>query len=160
MPTPAERGAGSAGEAGGAGGAGLAALYQERILNHYRRPHHKGVLERATGVHAVKNPLCGDDVTVSVLERDGIVVDARFTGIGCSIMQATASMLMDGAHGRSREELEALSQAFDAMLAGGTADESLGELVALAGVAGFPARHKCALLPWRALLGAMGDGRR
>ncbi len=155
MPTPADAVVRSAAEAPGAG---LAALYQERILDHYRRPRHKGALDRATGVHAVKNPLCGDDVTVSVLERDGVVVEARFTGVGCSIMQATASMLMDAVHGKSREEIEALVHHFDAMLAGGAADESLGALGALAGVAGFPARHKCAKLPWAALKGAIGSG--
>jgi nitrogen fixation NifU-like protein len=139
-------------------GAGLAALYQERILDHYRRPRHKGALERATGVHAVKNPLCGDDVTVSVLERDGVIIEARFTGVGCSIMQATASMLMDAVRGKTHDEIDALSHCFDAMLAGGVADESLGELAALAGVAGFPARHKCAKLSWAALKGALGSG--
>jgi len=136
---------------------GLAALYQERILNHYRRPRHKGTLARATGVHGVKNPLCGDDMTVSVLVRDGVVVEAQFTGTGCSIMQATASMLMGLVHGRSREEIEVLARRFDAMLASGTADASLGELDALAGVATFKARHKCARLPWQALRGALGQ---
>ena len=137
------------------GGAGLAALYQERILDHYRRPRHKGALERATGVHTVKNPLCGDDVTVSIFEADGLVMEARFTGTGCSIMQAAASMLMELAHGRTPAEIEVLSRRFDEMLAGGEPDESLGELSALAGVAAFPARHKCARLPWRALEGAL-----
>lgn len=136
-------------------GAGLAALYQERILEHYRRPRHKGALERATGVHTVKNPLCGDDVTVGILERDGVVIEARFTGTGCSIMQATASMLMELVRGRTCDEIGVLSRRFDEMLAGGEPDESLGEMSALAGVAAFKARHKCARLPWRALQGAV-----
>jgi nitrogen fixation NifU-like protein len=138
-------------------GAGLAALYQERILEHYRRPRHKGALERATGVHTVKNPLCGDDVTVSTLERDGVVIEARFTGTGCSIMQATASMLMELVRGRTCDEIGVLSRRFDEMLAGGEPDESLGEMSALAGVAAFKARHKCARLPWRALQGAVTE---
>jgi nitrogen fixation NifU-like protein len=160
VPTSAD---GAAGGAGGAGGAGLAALYQERILEHYRRPRHKGALARATGVHSVKNPLCGDDVTVGILERDGVVIEARFTGTGCSIMQATASMLMDLVAGRTQAEIEEMSRLFDEMLAGGEPDELLGEMSALAGVAGFKARHKCARLPWRALEGAIAqtvDGRR
>jgi nitrogen fixation NifU-like protein len=136
-------------------GAGLAALYQERILEHYRRPRHKGALERATGVHTVKNPLCGDDVTVGVFEQGGIVLKARFTGTGCSIMQATASMLMELVRGRTCNEIDVLSRRFDEMLAGGEPDESLGEMSALAGVAAFKARHKCARLPWRALQGAV-----
>ena len=137
------------------GGAGLAALYQERILDHYRRPRHKGALERATGVHTVKNPLCGDDVTVCIRERDGMVIEAGFTGTGCSIMQAAASMLMELVRGRTREELDVLSRRFDEMLSGGQPDDSLGEMSALAGVAAFSARHKCAKLPWRALKGAL-----
>lgn len=142
MPTPADS-------------AGLAALYQERILEHYRRPRHKGALERATGVHSVKNPLCGDAVTVSVLVVNGVVADARFTGTGCSIMQASASMLMELVRERTPHEIADCALRFDAMLANGTADETLGALSALAGVAGFPARHKCAKLPWRALAGAL-----
>ncbi len=136
---------------------GLAALYQERILEHYRRPRHKGTLERATGVHGEKNPLCGDDITVSVLVCDGRVTDASYLGTGCSIMQATASMLMERVRQQSTEEIAELARRFDAMLAGGEADASLGELAALQGVAGFPARHKCAKLPWRALLGAVAQ---
>lgn len=167
MPTSADSGTGASG-LGATGNdatrtgadAGLAALYQERILDHYRRPRHKGTLERATGVHGVKNPLCGDDVTVSVLLRDGVVREAQYVGTGCSIMQATASMLMELVHGRTRDEIEGLSRRFDAMLASGTADATLGELDALAGVAAFKARHKCAKLPWSALLGALSDGRR
>ncbi len=142
------------------GGAGLSALYQERILAHYRKPHHKGTVERATGVHTVKNPLCGDDVTVAVREVDGVVVDAAFTGTGCSITQASASMLMDLVRGKSPGEIDVLQRAFDAMLAGEGADHALGEMQALSGVAAFKARHKCARLPWQALHGALGNGGR
>lgn len=157
MPTSADPGTGAAGMGTDAG---LGALYQERILDHYRHPRHKGMLERATGVHGAKNPLCGDEVTVAVLVREGVVVESRYTGTGCSIMQATASMLMGLVPGRTREEIDALARRFDAMLASGAADASLGELDALAGVATFKARHKCARLPWQALLGALaGSGR-
>lgn len=143
-------------------GAGLAALYQERILEHYRRPRHKGALGRANGVHTVKNPLCGDDVTIAVLVRDGTVIEAGFTGTGCSIMQATASMLMELVRGRTADEIGVLSRRFDAMLGGEEPDATLGEMIALAGVAAFEARHRCARLPWRALEGALAqtvDGR-
>ncbi|MBI2408726.1 MAG: SUF system NifU family Fe-S cluster assembly protein [Gemmatimonadetes bacterium] len=139
--------------------AGLAALYQERILEHYRRPRHKGALDRATGSHGEKNPLCGDDVAVAVRVEGGRVDAACYTGTGCSIMQATASMLMDLVHGRTAEEVEVLARRFDEMLASGESDASLGELGALAGVAAFPARHKCARLPWKALSGALEQSR-
>ena len=142
------------------GGAGIAALYQERILAHYRKPHHKGTLDHATGVHTAKNPLCGDDVTVAVREADGVVAEAAFTGTGCSITQASASMLMDLVRGKSASEIDQLRHAFDAMLEGKAAAESLGEMQALGAVAAFKARHRCARLPWVALLGAMGESRR
>jgi nitrogen fixation protein NifU and related proteins len=135
--------------------AGIAALYQERILDHYRHPRCKGVLERATGVHVVKNPLCGDAITVAVFVAQGTVIEARYTGTGCSIMQATASMLLELVRGRTLAEIAEFARRFEAMLANGAADETLGELAALAAVAGFPARHKCARLPWRALQGAL-----
>lgn len=136
-------------------GARLAALYQERILDHYRRPRHKGALEQATGSHGEKNPLCGDAVCVAVRVSGGTVRDARYTGTGCSIMQATASMLMELVRDRSCAEVVALERRFDAMLESGVADDALGELGALAGVAAFPARHTCARLPWKALSGAL-----
>ncbi|MBW7934489.1 MAG: SUF system NifU family Fe-S cluster assembly protein [Gemmatimonadaceae bacterium] len=138
--------------------AGLAALYQERILQHYRRPLHKGAVAHATGVHGEKNPLCGDNITVSVRVEDGAVAEAGFTGSGCSIMQATASMLTEFVRGRTVADIDALAHRFDAMLASGEADDQLGELTALAGVSAFPARHKCARLPWRALMGAVKGG--
>jgi nitrogen fixation NifU-like protein len=142
------------------GGARIAALYQERILEHYRHPRHKGPLVRTTGTHGEKNPLCGDAVAVAVRVADGVVDEAAYTGTGCSIMQAAASMLMELARGRTRSELDGLAKRFDAMLASGAPDDALGEMVAFAGVAAFPARHKCAKLPWKALMGAVGDGRR
>jgi nitrogen fixation NifU-like protein len=143
----------------GTASTGLAALYQDRILEHYRRPRHKGDLPGATGMRTVKNPLCGDDITVRILLEQGVVRDAAFTGSGCSITQAVSSMLMELARGRTAVELAALAQAFDAMLAGGAIDPRLGELEALVGVVAFPQRHKCARLPWQALLGAIGEDR-
>jgi len=142
------------------GGARIAALYQERILEHYRHPRHKGTLARATGSRGEKNPLRGDAVAVAVCVVDGVVQKAAWTGTGCSIMQATASMLMEFVPGQSREAIEGFGRRFDAMLASGAPDDALGELAALVGVAPFAARHKCARLPWKALLGAVGDGGR
>lgn len=140
-------------------GTGLAALYQERILEHYRRPRHKETLVGATGTHTVKNPLCGDEITVAVRMTGDRVDAAAFTGTGCSITQATASMLMTLAAARDVASLRSLGEAFDAMLHGTAPVESLGELQALVGVAAFPARHKCARLPWSALFGAIDASR-
>jgi len=134
----------------------LSAIYQELILDHFRRPRNKGAIE-APGARTArrKNPLCGDEMTLSIaFDDDGRVSDARFTGHGCSISQASASMLTQAVRGRSRAEVDALVARFRAMMhgdRGAAADESLGELRALSGVARFPSRIPCATLAWSAL---------
>jgi nitrogen fixation NifU-like protein len=134
----------------------LSAIYQELILDHYRRPRNKGEPE-APGARLArrKNPLCGDQLALAVAFDDaGRVREARFTGQGCSISQASASMLTQAVRGKSRAEVEALLARFRAMVHGdpaAAADESLGELRALSGVARFPTRVQCATLAWSAL---------
>jgi nitrogen fixation protein NifU and related proteins len=133
----------------------LSAIYQELILDHYRRPRNKGALDGADGTAERRNPLCGDEIALAVAYDDaGRVRDARFTGRGCSISQASASMLTQALRGKSRAEAEALVRRFTAMVHGDAAaagDEALGELRALSGVARFPARIRCATLAWSAL---------
>jgi nitrogen fixation NifU-like protein len=133
------------------------AVYQELILDHFRRPRNRGALEEiaAAGATAtVRNPLCGDALTMAVALDAGRVRAVRFAGEGCSIALATASMLTELAPGKDADALAALGARFAAMLAAppdATADPALGALRALQGVARVPARHQCALLPWRAL---------
>ena len=132
----------------------LEALFQDVILDHYRRPHNKGVLPDATARGSVVNPTCGDEIAVEVVLDGDVVRVAQFTGRGCSISQASASMMTIAATGRTRAELRAATAAFDAMLRGeGTNDgvNQLGELRALGAVARYPARVPCATMPWRAL---------
>ena len=135
----------------------LSAIYQELILDHYRRPRNKGPAPDAPNVRTAecRNPLCGDEVTLAlVLDADGRVADARFTGRGCSISQASASMLTEAVRGKTREEAEALVERFSALMRGdpdAADDPSLGELRALSGVSRFPARVRCATLAWSAL---------
>ena len=134
----------------------LAAIYQELILDHYRRPRNRGELDAPDARTARrKNPLCGDEMTLAVaFDVDGRVQDARFSGHGCSISQASASMLTQAVRGKTRAEVQALLGRFKAMLHGDAAaadDESLGELRALSGVARFPTRVQCATLAWSAL---------
>jgi nitrogen fixation NifU-like protein len=137
----------------------LSAIYQELILDHYRRPRNRGPLDAADARSARtarrKNPLCGDEMTLAVaFGDDGRVAEARFTGQGCSISQASASMLTQAVRGKTRAEVEALLRRFKAMMHGdaaAAADESLGELRALSGVARFPTRIQCATLAWGAL---------
>ncbi len=134
------------------------ALYQEIILDHYRRPRNKGTLERADAVAEMKNPLCGDEIVLEVaFDGDG-VADLRFSGKGCSISQASASMMTQLVKGKSAAEIALLRTRFrDLMLGDLTAldDARLGSLRSLSGVARYPARVKCALLAWNALESAM-----
>ena len=134
----------------------LAAIYQELILDHYRRPRNKGLGDTADVRTAERrNPLCGDEIALALaLDDDGRVRDVRFTGRGCSISQASASMLTEAVRGKTRAEAEALVARFSAMVHGdeeAAADPSLGELRALSGVSRFPARIRCATLAWSAL---------
>ena len=138
----------------------MAALYQEMILDHYRRPRNKGTLERADASVEVKNPLCGDEIGLQVAFDGESVSDLRFSGRGCSISQASASMMTQLVKGKSTEEIGAIRKQFrDLMLGNPTAadDAQLGSLRALSGVARFPARVKCALLAWNALESALAE---
>ncbi len=137
----------------------LSALYQEMILDHYRRPRNKGSLDNADATVEMKNPLCGDEIALQVAFDGDAVSDLRFSGRGCSISQASASMMTQLVKGKQREEIVLLRNQFrDLMLGVSPADErSLGSLRALSGVARFPARVKCALLAWNALETAMAE---
>lgn len=128
-------------------------LYREVILDHYRTPRNKRHIDAAPiDIHR-NNPLCGDDITVHVVVKDGIATDAAFEGQGCSISQASASMLTEQIKGKKLPEIESLLLDFRKMMAGeeGPSDEELGDLVALKGVVKYPVRIKCAVLAWDAL---------
>ena len=139
----------------------ISALYQEMILDHYRRPRNKGELEGATKSVIMKNPLCGDEVALSVLMDGDKISDLKFSGRGCSISQASASMMTQLVKGKSAEEIDQLGDTFRDMVMGtiDPADKDkiapLGSLRSLSGVSRFPARVKCALLAWNALESAM-----
>jgi nitrogen fixation NifU-like protein len=129
-------------------------LYQELILKHYRNAKHRGELERPDVVVPMKNPTCGDDILLQVSFREGRVAEVRFSGHGCAISQAAASMMSEQILGRSFEEIHALAGRFREMVHGSeeaARDRALGDLRALAGVARLPARVKCAMLAWDAL---------
>ncbi len=134
-------------------------MYQEIILDHYRDPHRRGLREPFDAeVHHV-NPTCGDEVTLRVhLENDAtgdpIVSDVSYEGMGCSISQASASVLHELLRGKSPASAFAVHQAFVELMQGRGQvepdEDVLGDGVAFAGVARYPARVKCALLPWMA----------
>lgn len=132
----------------------ISALYQEMILDHYRRPRNKGEIPDADETIAMKNPLCGDEITVQLRYDGDAVSDIGFSGRGCSISQASASMMTQLVKGKNIEEIESLRGRFRDLVMGtenAADDKSLGSLRALGGVSKFPARVKCALLAWDAL---------
>jgi nitrogen fixation NifU-like protein len=142
-------------------------LYQEIILDHYRRPHHSGLREPFDAeVHHV-NPTCGVEVTLRVrIDGDGgdggdaVVADISYDALGCSISQASTSVLTDLVIGRSVSQAFLTLDEFNAMITGrGTVDgdeDVLGDGIAFAGVSKYPARVKCALLGWMAFKDAAG----
>jgi nitrogen fixation NifU-like protein len=129
-------------------------LYQEIILDHYRNPHHKGLRDPFdVEVHHV-NPTCGDEVTVRVKVVDGVVEDVSYDGQGCSISQASTSVMTDLVIGQKVGDALAKSEAFlTLMQSRGTLEpdeDLLEDGIAFAGVSRYPARVKCALLGWMA----------
>ena len=133
-------------------------LYREIILDHYRHPRHKGLIDNATITLEASNPLCGDELNLTIRTVDGTVEAIGFTGQGCSISQASASMMCESAPGRTTADLAALGQKFRAMLLEQGDAEGLGDLEALQGVQQYPVRIKCAILPWNAMLDGLGQG--
>lgn len=132
----------------------LDALYQEIILDHYKFPHHKGLRDPYEAeVHHV-NPTCGDEVTLRVHLAGGLVEDVSYDSVGCSISQASASVLTDLVIGKPVDEAMAIHESFLTLMQGkGNVEpdeDVLEDAIAFAGVARFPARVKCALLSWMA----------
>ena len=136
----------------------LESLYQEIILDHYRHPHHAGLREPFDAEVRHVNPVCGDEVTLRVTLKDSdggpVVADVSYDALGCSISQASASVLSDLVIGRPAIEGMKIHDEFLALMQSqgeGVPDEDvLGDAVAFAGVSKFPARIKCALLAWMA----------
>lgn len=129
-------------------------LYREVILDHYRSPRNKHPMPDAEIAVHRHNPLCGDDLTVRIaLDADGNAKEVAFEGQGCSISQASASMMTEAVTGKSLPEIEDILLKFRRMMAGeeGMSDEELGDLIALKGVVKYPVRIKCAVLAWDAL---------
>ena len=147
------------------GAASLPSLFQELILDHYRRPRNKGALEAPTVTVAMHNPVCGDEIDLHLRIADDRLAEVRFAGHGCSISQASASMMTQAVRGRPLGDLGDLIELFTTLMHGSpeaARDRRLGDLRALQGVARFPVRIKCALLSWNALeeaLRAHAEGR-
>jgi len=146
-------------------------LYREVILDHYRNPRNRGHLDSPTASAEGVNPMCGDELTIEVLLSDGVVSDVAINGQGCSISQASASMMTEAIKGKTREEIDDLVAKFRTMMSidesdDGDADEvldperpgaTLGDIEALQGVRQYPVRIKCAALGWNTLLEALDE---
>ena len=133
---------------------GLDDLYRDIIIDHYRNPRNRGRLDTPDVATQGANPLCGDEIEVSLVFEDGKVADVRFAGRGCSISQASASMMTEGIKGKTIDEVRELVGSFKEMMSGNLEPEEdeLGDLEALQGVRKYPVRIKCALLCWNTLL--------
>ena len=144
----------------------LEELYQEVILDHSRRPRNFGELPDASVRVRGDNPACGDEIHLAVkFGKDGGLEDIKFTGHGCAISQASASMMTIKLKGKNRTEAESMVAAFQDLIMNASEESpgNMGDLRLLRGVRKFPQRVKCAMLPWRALeqalkLDASGEG--
>ncbi len=143
-------------------------LYREIVLDHYRTPRNRGELPVPPAVRVEGfNPLCGDEIALYVEVHDGVLTDIRLSGHGCSISQASSSLMSVAVKGRPLGEVRATIERFKAMMTVGetgadaapsVADlRTMGELAALQGVAQFPVRIKCATLAWNTLTQALDE---
>lgn len=140
--------------------ASLNNLYREIVLEHAQYPQNKGNLPKATHEQTLHNPTCGDTITVQLQIQDNKVIQACFSGQGCSISQASASILTEVVQGHSVDDCRHMVTAFSDLVIGQEiepADEQLlGDAAILGSVAQFPTRIKCATLAWKALYQAIG----
>ncbi len=133
----------------------LKQLYREIVNEHNLHPVHKKAIENPDLVLRGVNPSCGDDITLSLKIKDGVIEDGGYEGSGCAISQASVDMMVDQIIGKKTEEAVKLAETFMGMIKGEVTDEesieSLDEAAALQDVAHMPARVKCAVLGWRTM---------
>ncbi len=134
--------------------ANLQQLYRQVIMDHFKNPRNKGLVEEDgyLTLH-LKNPSCGDDIKVQAHIENGTIKDIKHDGTGCSICCSSASVMSETLKEKTIEEAKQLIEAYIAMIKGEeiTLEEELGDAIAYQGVAQFPARFKCATLSWKAI---------
>ncbi|HLY07848.1 MAG TPA: SUF system NifU family Fe-S cluster assembly protein [Planctomycetota bacterium] len=133
----------------------LGDLYQEIILDHYKKPRNAGRIEQPTCSAAGDNPLCGDKIAVTVKKVGSRIEDIRWNGAGCAISTASASLMSEAVKGLSMAEFESLFTRFHDMVTGKGSPEGLDKLEVFSGVSEFPVRVKCASLAWHTLKAAL-----
>ncbi|MEE3954941.1 Fe-S cluster assembly sulfur transfer protein SufU [Peribacillus frigoritolerans] len=131
----------------------LDTLYRQVIMDHYKKPRNKGMLEDGSMTIDMNNPTCGDRIRLTMKIEDGKVSDVKFDGDGCSISMSSASMMTQAIKGKNVDTALAMSETFSLMIQGKEYDDEmdLGDIEALQGVSKFPARIKCATLAWKAM---------
>lgn len=133
-------------------------LYRETILDHYHHPRNQGTLEKPTIKVEGVNPLCGDEITLYLIVKNGSILDLKLEARGCSINMASGSMMTEAVKGKSIVAARQVTETIKEMMTGKSDDsllpEELEELESLRGVKKYPVRIKCALLPWNTLLEA------
>lgn len=134
-------------------------LYRSVIMDHYKTPRNKGVIEESSVTVDMNNPTCGDVIHLTMQVEEGIVQNAKFEGEGCSISMASASMMTQLIKGKSVEDALSLADTISNIMLGNKYDDSidLGDIEALSGVSKFPARIKCATLAWKAMEQGVGN---
>jgi len=133
----------------------LGDLYQEIILDHYKKPRNAGLIEQPSCSATGDNPLCGDKIAVTVKVNGDRVEDIRWKGAGCAISTASASLMSEAVKGRSKAEFAALFERFHAMVTGKGPSDGLEKLEVFSGVSEYPVRVKCASLAWHTLKAAL-----
>jgi SUF system NifU family Fe-S assembly protein len=136
----------------------LETLYRQVIMDHYKNPRNKGLINgKGYKTIHIKNPTCGDDITVQSLVEDGIVKDVRHDGTGCSICCSSASVMSETLTGKTKEDAKKVSESYINMLTNKEYDENvdLEEAIVYQGVRKFPARIKCASIAWKAFEGTL-----
>jgi nitrogen fixation NifU-like protein len=136
----------------------LQELYQQVILDHCRKPRNFHELPQPTCTAQGRNPLCGDQLKLFLLTDGDIIRDASFVGSGCCISKASASLLTDAIKGKTKAEVKLLFDQVHDMVMTGRGADGVGKLAVFAGVHKYPARVKCAILPWHAVIAAV-EGR-
>ena len=136
----------------------LTELYQQVILDHSKSPRNFRKLENANRTAQGHNPLCGDHYTIYAVMDGEVIKDIGFQGSGCAISKASASILTDSLKGKTKTDVKAVFEKVREMVTTGKGHDDVGKLAVFAGVHKFPARVKCAILPWHAVVAAV-EGR-
>ena len=130
-------------------------LYQQLIIDHNQNPRNFNELNKANYRAEGQNPLCGDEITIYIIEKNRCIIDIAFTGSGCAISKASASIMTSTLKGMKIEDAKAMFKKFHLLVTTGKKSEELGKLSVLSGVYKYPSRVKCATLAWHTFIGAL-----